>query len=106
MKRLKEIYWIFVILGICPPDKPIERWLKIFSNFISIYCLTIFFIALISSIFYFLKYFSTDLASAIIAVYQIVGAIIGLYLLIMAHIKRHDIKMIFNDIQTFYDACK
>lgn len=106
MKPLQEIHWIFVILGICPPSKPIGRWLKIFNNSFSIFCLTILFIASISSSIYFIKYFSIDLLSAICAVYQIVGAVISIYTLITAHVKYLDIKKIFNDIQTFYNASK
>lgn len=106
MKLLKENYETFVLLGICSPDKSINRWLKIFYGFISVFCLIILFIGFVSSSIYFIKYFSINLANAICVVYHIVASSVIIYSLILAHIKRGGIEKIFDHFQTFYDACK
>lgn len=106
MKTLQENYQVFVLLCVCPSDKPISRRMKIFYISISALCATVVFTALISSSVYFLKNYSIDLEGAIFAVAQIVAAFVISSTLIIAHFKRHDIKKIFNDIQSHYDACK
>lgn len=107
MEPLQQIYEIFTYLGIYPLNKnPLCRWRKSFQILISLTVFTILLISLISSTVYFIKKFSIDLVNAICAAYQIVGAGTNLYSFIIAHRKRHDLKEIFNEFQTFYDASK
>lgn len=106
MKLLQEIYKTFVLLGICPPYKPIKQWIKILYGFISGFCLIILFIGTFSSLVFFVKYFTIDLANAICAVYQIFAFAGGIYIFGMAHVKRDNITTIFDHLQTFYDKSK
>lgn len=106
MKPLQDSYNIFVHLCICPPIKLISRRKKMFNIFLSIFCPTLLIIGLIGSFVYFIRNFRSDLASTICAINQIFGTLIGLYTLFMAHVKRRDIKQMFDNFQTFYDASK
>lgn len=106
MKPLRESYQLFVFFYVCPPDKPICRWLKLINHFLTISCVIVLFMALISSGIFVIKNFSTDLANAICAYYQIAGLISSIYSIITSYIKRADIKKIFDNFQLFYDASK
>lgn len=106
MKPLQKIYRIFVLLGVCPPAKRISLWMKLFNVSVSIICPILLLISLISSAVFCLKYFSIDLVNAICAIYPVSGLATGLFSLFRVHIKRRDIKKIYDDFQTFYDTSK
>lgn len=106
MKPLKENYKIFVLLGICPPDKPISRRMSIFHILFSVFCTINLFVGLIGSTVFCLKNFSSDLGNGIFGIGQMFATGTCLHALITAHIKRHEIKKIFDDFQTFVDASK
>lgn len=106
MKSLKENYRIFILLGICSPDKPIKYWMKLIYILISVFCAMVFVANFLSSFIYFERYISNDLADSICVVYQIIGAVIGFYSLVIAHVKRQNIKKIFENVKAFYNACK
>lgn len=106
MKALEENYKIFVLLGICPSDKPISRWMEIVHISISVFCAIFLIGCLISSSVYCLNTFLIDLGNGIFSVCQILGNVTSLYFIIIAHIIRHDIKKVFNDVQAFDEASK
>lgn len=106
MKPLQKIYQRFVILVICRSHKKINFAIKLCHISISIICLISLTINLIASFVFFKKFVSTELASAICAIFQICGLSIAIYTLITAYIKHHDIKKIFDAFQEFYDESK
>lgn len=101
MKLLQEIYQSFMLLGICPPEQSISHWMTILHIFISVFCACFSLGGLISSTVFCIKHFSIDLESSIYAFSTITSSTMSLYSLIIAHIKRNDIKQMFNDFQTF-----
>lgn len=106
MKPLQENNRTFTLLGICSTAKSMDRWKILFYIFVSISCPSISFIGLIASSVFFLRNFTTDLANTICVGYEIVAMMIALYSLIIAHIKRDDLKRIFDDFQDFYNTSK
>lgn len=106
MKPLHENYRIFVLLGICPPDKPIThqmRWLNV-TILISFPAIMLF--MLTGSFVFIVKHILTDLAMAICACFQIGAVGMALYLFITAYVKRNDLKEIFDNYQAFYNTSK
>lgn len=106
MKPLKETYWIFGLLSICPLIESMDRWKKMLKIWILILYVAGLFLLLIASLAFVKQSYSTDLTSAISTCFQISGSISTLYSLITAHIKRKVLKNIFDEFQTFYDASK
>lgn len=106
MKPLSEIYKTFAMFGICPPIKPISFRIKLLQISILICCITGCFLLLIASAIFIIKNFSTDLTSAISAVFQISGLSNIVYSFILAHIKHDEINDIFDEFQIFYDTSK
>lgn len=106
MKRLKEIYQIFVLLCICPPVKSLKFRIKMIYILISVFCSILLICALIANAVYLMRNLLTDLASTVCAIYQVVALVSGLYSFFLAHVKRHDFKRDFDDFQTFYDTSK
>lgn len=98
MKPLHKIYKPYL------SDESISRWIKIRNAFTLVFCSMILFVAFISSLVFCIRSYSSDLA--ILGVCQLVGALTGLYALVTAHVKRRDIKKMFNNFQTFYTASK
>lgn len=106
MKPFEESYRIFTILGICPPEKSIKRSEKWFNIFVSILCPTLTTITWTASIVFVKKYFSTDLATTICAFTQVAAGVTALYALIIAHLKRDNLKKNFESFQCFCDTSK
>lgn len=106
MKPMHEINRRFVLLCICPPDKPLNRRTKLFNISFVILNLIIMMYLLFGSMFFCARNFSTDLVHTICAVLQICVAFLGLNSLFTAFIKRSNNKNIFDAYQTFYNASK
>lgn len=106
MKILQDNNRIFVLLGICPSVETKRRWINIFHILFSVFCLICCLSTLISSLVYFISYLSTDFAEAICTVHQIIGSVTCLYTLVIAHVKCHDLKKLFDNLQAIYNASK
>lgn len=104
MKPLQDNYRLFTLLNICSPDKPTNYRTKLFTAIISILCPIVASCFLIGSFVFVSKYFSTDLAYAICAIFQIAAVVTVLYTLIMAHVNRQDLKSIFHVFEHVYEA--
>lgn len=106
MKILQPLYEALVLLRICPPNRQISRRRKIVNIIVSITCPAICLVGTIASYLFFQKFFSTDLASAICAIYQIVAAVLCVCLMSIGHFKWRDIKKNFEDFESFCDMSK
>lgn len=106
MERLQENYQIFVLLSVCPSEKPVNRWITWRNISISIICLTLLLIGFTASFIFIQRNYSIDLPNTICACYQIFSTMTGIYLLVATYIKRAEIKAIFNAFQDFFNASK
>lgn len=106
MKVLEHSYQILVLLRVCPPDNPTNKWIQRRNTILSVLTIVLIMVPNVASIVFMMQYFAIDLASAFCACYQAAALTKCIYTLFVAYIIRDDVKKAFDALQAFYDSSK
>lgn len=107
MKSLKTCRGVLTWLYLCPSDKLNESMGE--KEMHIIFGSSIFlanFLNVIVSAAFFVKYISTDLEECLYSLFEIVGFLGMVYVILIAFSLRNKIFAIFESLDTIYDKCK
>lgn len=106
MRPLKENYRIYTIMSICSPHKPLNQRMKCFRLFVTVVGPIILLTGTMASVIYVKEHLSVSLTEAISSSLVASAILTAIYAFFLAHIKRDDLKGLFENFQNFYDKCK
>lgn len=106
MKILEHSYQILVLLCVCSPDDPTNKWIRWRNTIVSVLTIVLIMVPNVASIVFMVHYFRIDIASAFCACYQAAALTKCIYTLFVAYIIRDDVKKAFDALQAFYDSSK
>lgn len=106
MKVLEHSYQILVLLCVCPPDDPTNKWIQRRNAILAVLTIVLIMVPNVASIIFMVQYFTIDLASAFCACYQAAALTKCIYTLIVAYIIRNEVKKAFDALQAFYESSK
>lgn len=106
MRPLEKIIRVLTWTSLYPPDENTSKSRKRVYVCIRVSIMTVMFCSFIGFGAFFIKFVSTDLELALMAVTSLCSSSSTLHMLVFSFLARLRIKSIFDSLSDIYDACK